>query len=161
MKKAQGFTLIELVIVIVILGILAITAAPKFLNLAGDARASTLSAVQASLVSGNAVVYSKAIIANKQTAPTGAVTTATGVTTNIVYGYTKAAVADIQTILDTATTDFTIVANPIASGTGVLIYPTAVTLPTTPTTSNICGLLYNEATSATTKPTYTLYTSGC
>ncbi|MDP4983974.1 prepilin-type N-terminal cleavage/methylation domain-containing protein, partial [Pseudoalteromonas tunicata] len=32
MKKQQGFTLIELIIVIVILGILAVTAAPKFLN---------------------------------------------------------------------------------------------------------------------------------
>ena len=38
MKRNAGFTLIELVIVIVILGILAVTAAPKFLNLQGDAR---------------------------------------------------------------------------------------------------------------------------
>ncbi|WP_219592386.1 prepilin-type N-terminal cleavage/methylation domain-containing protein, partial [Aeromonas salmonicida] len=37
MKKQAGFTLIELVIVIIILGILAVTAAPKFLNLQGDA----------------------------------------------------------------------------------------------------------------------------
>ncbi|MGL4204867.1 MAG: type IV pilin protein, partial [Aeromonadaceae bacterium] len=35
MKRSAGFTLIELVIVIVILGILAVTAAPKFLNLQG------------------------------------------------------------------------------------------------------------------------------
>ncbi|MED5332261.1 MAG: prepilin-type N-terminal cleavage/methylation domain-containing protein, partial [Pseudomonadota bacterium] len=34
----QGFTLIELIIVIVLLGILAVTAAPKFLNLQDDAR---------------------------------------------------------------------------------------------------------------------------
>ena len=38
MQKSKGFTLVELVIVIVILGILAVTAAPKFLNLAGDAK---------------------------------------------------------------------------------------------------------------------------
>ncbi|MEC8489586.1 MAG: prepilin-type N-terminal cleavage/methylation domain-containing protein, partial [Pseudomonadota bacterium] len=36
----QGFTLIELIIVIVLLGILAVTAAPKFLNLQDDARDS-------------------------------------------------------------------------------------------------------------------------
>ena len=38
----QGFTLIELIIVIVLLGILAVTAAPKFLNLQDDARDATL-----------------------------------------------------------------------------------------------------------------------
>ena len=42
MKRSAGFTLIELVIVIIILGILAVTAAPKFLNLRGGARESTL-----------------------------------------------------------------------------------------------------------------------
>ena len=38
MKKQGGFTLIELVVVIVILGILAVTAAPRFLNLQDDAK---------------------------------------------------------------------------------------------------------------------------
>ncbi|MGL4750761.1 MAG: type II secretion system protein, partial [Shewanella sp.] len=38
MKRQQGFTLIELVVVIIILGILAVTAAPKFINLQSDAR---------------------------------------------------------------------------------------------------------------------------
>lgn len=47
MKKQAGFTLIELVIVIIILGILAVTAAPKFLNLQDDARTSTLKGVEA------------------------------------------------------------------------------------------------------------------
>ena len=42
MKRSAGFTLIELVIVIIILGILAVTAAPKFLNLQGDAREAPL-----------------------------------------------------------------------------------------------------------------------
>lgn len=35
MKRSAGFTLIELVIVIIILGILAVTAAPKFFEFAG------------------------------------------------------------------------------------------------------------------------------
>ena len=36
--KQQGFTLMELVVVIIILGNLAVTAAPKFINFQSDAR---------------------------------------------------------------------------------------------------------------------------
>ncbi len=40
-RYSTGFTLIELVVVIIILGVLAVTAAPKFINLQDDARAAT------------------------------------------------------------------------------------------------------------------------
>ncbi|WP_025819547.1 type II secretion system protein [Shewanella marina] len=42
MKLQRGFTLIELVVVIIILGVLAVVAAPKFLNIKGDAQAAVL-----------------------------------------------------------------------------------------------------------------------
>jgi prepilin-type N-terminal cleavage/methylation domain-containing protein len=64
-KKQQGFTLIELVIVIVILGILAATAAPKFIDLSTDARIATLKGMQGAMSSGTNIIYSKAIIQNK------------------------------------------------------------------------------------------------
>lgn len=64
MKKTQGFTLIELVVVIVILGILAVVAAPKFLNLQNDARASDVKGAAGSINSAAQLAHSKAVILN-------------------------------------------------------------------------------------------------
>ncbi|MBB1319683.1 type II secretion system protein [Shewanella sp. SR43-4] len=108
MQKQQGFTLIELVVVIIILGILAVTAAPKFINLQGDARVSALQGLKAAIQGANTLVYSKAALAGKEQA-TGATVTLTGsstatpatnidVTTD--YGYLTTALVNFQNAID-------------------------------------------------------------
>ena len=66
-KTQQGFTLVELIIVIVILGILAVTAAPRFLNFQSDAKASVIDGVVGSLNAGVRLVEGKAIIGGQNT----------------------------------------------------------------------------------------------
>jgi MSHA pilin protein MshA len=63
-KKAQGgFTLIEIIAVLVILGILAAVAVPRFMNLQDDAVSKTADGIGASVLSGLSLNYAQTILA--------------------------------------------------------------------------------------------------
>lgn len=59
-KNNNGFTLIELIIVIVILGILAVVAAPKFVDISSDAKIAVLTSLSAQFKSTTNLVQMKA-----------------------------------------------------------------------------------------------------
>jgi MSHA pilin protein MshA len=163
MKKNQGFTLVELIIVIVILGILAVTAAPRFLNLSGDATASTLNAVKASVQSASSLVYSKALIAGNHTLATSTVSN-NGTNIAIAYGYPQAVATDITYLLDGGT-DFTVVAGDAAAYFGstsddVVLYPATKTIADA-TEAKACHLVYKEPTGPNTKPVIDSHFKGC
>ncbi len=65
MHKNAGFTLIELVIVVIVLSLLAIVAAPKLINMSNDARLSSLETMMGAMKSGAKMIHTKAVIDNK------------------------------------------------------------------------------------------------
>ncbi|ASI95874.1 MULTISPECIES: type II secretion system protein [Vibrio] len=68
-QTSKGFTLIELVVVIVILGILAVVAAPRFLNLQHDARVSSIQGMAASVHNAAELAFGKSAIEGQEKLP--------------------------------------------------------------------------------------------
>ncbi|EGQ8309942.1 type II secretion system protein [Vibrio alginolyticus] len=99
MKRQGGFTLIELVVVIVILGILAVTAAPRFLNLQDDARNATLDGLAGAIQGASGIVYGKAAIAGLEST-SGEISSGVGTgSINTIFGYPEATSSAISEIV--------------------------------------------------------------
>ncbi|MCG9739734.1 type II secretion system GspH family protein [Shewanella insulae] len=151
MNQQKGFTLIELVVVIIILGILAVTAAPKFINLQSDARVSALQGVKGALQGANSLYYSKAALTGieKKGATAGVPPTGTvveGVTLN--YGYIQATQAEIAAALEITASDWTFTSVTVADGEPAAIEISQKGAPTT------CKFTYTQAKDASTPPRY-------
>lgn len=154
LNKQQGFTMIELIMVIVILGILAAVALPKFADLSGDARKAIIQGASGAVKSAAGIVHAQALVDNKTTTSDDSESVSLeGIAITLKFGYPNA--ASIAAAAGLAATDYH-----IASASGVTTI--SATKDGGATAVANCKFTYTPPTAANSSPAISVITeSGC
>ncbi|KGY07977.1 MULTISPECIES: type II secretion system protein [Vibrio] len=158
MKRQGGFTLIELVVVIVILGILAVTAAPRFLNLQSDARESSLQGLKGAMAGAAGIVYGRAAIDGVEgVSSVTAASSATGIA--LTFGYPSATTDGIGNAVDgLGANDGDWIA---VSGSGSTATPPVIHYSFSGSASDTTCFVSYETNASAGAPTITVTNTGC
>ncbi len=104
LNKQAGFTLIELIMVIVILGVLSAFALPRFADLGGNARTASINGLAGTIKAAANIAHAQSLAAGLAS---GAAATLEGASITMVEFYPTADSAGIQTAAQVSASDYT------------------------------------------------------
>lgn len=156
-RRASGFTLIELVVVITLIGILAAVALPRYINLQSDARAAKAQAIYGAVKSAGMLAKARCEVDLAQLSPGGTCTSAggtanmDGVAVDMVNRYPAASAGGIDAAAQISASEGITLGGAAAIRTYDIVGAS---------TAGSCRISYAEAV-AGAAPVVSITTAGC
>lgn len=154
-ETQSGFTLVELITVIVVLGILAAAVLPRFINIRSEAIIASMQRLDAAIETATTLTYAKAVASGLDQQPSASITL-DGESVDLIYGFPAGTANGIAKLVDAPSEDWKQRASTIS---GAWVYWHGVINEDAGSAG--CYIRYRQSTNIGRRPVVDFVSGGC